>query len=182
MDELEKARQINIFRDLISENESSGGRNMNHPEVKEGIHAGDKALGKYGLMPNTVNELLNKYKSLNRLNDAGKNLRDMPGSDLEEAMSRKLAEELLDKHGYDMGKAAYAWRHGHNIKPKDMDSKPLDTDPYVQKLLENRKKILGPEARIDTPEQKSALGEYIKQNPENIIDKLKSMFDKKEEK
>ena len=56
----DKAKQVKSFLKNISQIESRGGEDMNHPEIKSGIHKGTKAIGRYGLMPNTVGEVLNR--------------------------------------------------------------------------------------------------------------------------
>lgn len=40
----------------LSHLESSGNKNTEHSQMNEGIHAGDSAIGEFGLMPNTAKE------------------------------------------------------------------------------------------------------------------------------
>ena len=53
---------IKKFLQKTSQIESSGGKRLNHPEIQSGIHSGDSAVGQYGLMPDTIKELLNRTK------------------------------------------------------------------------------------------------------------------------
>ena len=58
----ERKRQIDNFLEAIAGVESSGGVNFNHPTIKTGIHKGQRAAGTYGLMPNTVKEVVNRMR------------------------------------------------------------------------------------------------------------------------
>jgi hypothetical protein len=44
--------------------ESSGGKNLNHPWIADGEHAGTRAIGKYAFMPRTIKELVSKSGKL----------------------------------------------------------------------------------------------------------------------
>jgi hypothetical protein len=44
--------------------ESSGGKNLNHPWIQSGPHAGTRAIGSYAFMPATVKELVSKSGKL----------------------------------------------------------------------------------------------------------------------
>lgn len=44
--------------------ESSGGKNMDHPWIEKGPHAGTRAVGKFAFMPKTVHELVDKSPKL----------------------------------------------------------------------------------------------------------------------
>src|SRR5260221_13177133 len=57
-----KVPNIKDFLQKIQQIESSGGKNLEHPTVEGGIQAGDQAIGRYGLMPNTIKELVNRRR------------------------------------------------------------------------------------------------------------------------
>jgi hypothetical protein len=86
------------FLKNIMDIESSGGKDVDHRIITSGIHKGDAAQGKYGLMPNTIEELKSRY---------GKDLN-------EDELATKLAERLLTKTGGDEPLAAAMWNQGHN--------------------------------------------------------------------
>lgn len=46
------------FLKLMSQLESSGGKQLNHPAATKGLSTGDHAVGQYGLMPQTAYEVL----------------------------------------------------------------------------------------------------------------------------
>lgn len=122
------------FLNAISMIESSGGKNLNHRELKHGIHKGDRAIGIYGLMPNTILDLMNQRKKYNRfltpLKGLNKNLivyevKNRPL--IQYGIAKTLANYLLKKHK-DPYKAAHAWHYGHNlskISRKDLNNNYL---------------------------------------------------------
>ena len=130
---------IDDFLNSVSQNESSGGTNFNHKMITSGPQIGQTAIGSFGLLPNTVREVLNRDKdpSLDGLRDMSdeelKNeLEQSPTT--ERQVARKLAERVITNQGGDMEKAAYAWRHGHNMKPERIESEDYRNDPYVKSV------------------------------------------------
>jgi hypothetical protein len=51
------------FLKNIEQLESSSGDNQEHPEIKYGIHKGTKAIGKFGLMPLTLQDISKNLKN-----------------------------------------------------------------------------------------------------------------------
>lgn len=143
----EKKNQIKKFLNNISQIESSGGKNQNHPEIKSGIHQGDKAIGRYGLMPNTVSEVLNRMKSAGTLTPEMEELQKLDSKKLKEKMesnpelqdkvAESLADRVLTRQG-DEEKAAYSWHKGHNLNPEKVKEDYENSD-YVKKY----KKLIG---------------------------------------
>jgi len=148
----EKARQIQNFLNTISQIESSGGKNFDHQQMKGGIHSGDKAIGRYGLMPNTVNETLNRLRmsgqltpelaELNKLDSATlkSTLEGNPG--LEDQIAKSLADRVLAKQ-QDEEKAAYSWNQGHNLTPERIAERPYQEHDYVKKYNAYKKLSAG---------------------------------------
>lgn len=134
---------INDFLQKIEQIESSGGTDTDHPTVQSGIQAGDQAIGKYGLMPNTIKELVNRRRiqgtSTPELQDLSqmdspsmkKYIEQSPG--LEDDLAKQLATMVTRKQMGNEDKSAYSWTNGHNLSPKDISDQQLEDSPYVQK-------------------------------------------------
>jgi hypothetical protein len=132
---------VKSFLDKIAQLESSSGKNIEHKEMSSGIHAGDSAIGKYGLMPNTIDEVVKRDKTAS---DAMKSLLKMSGQekeqylldnpDIEYKLAEQLATHVLKKQGNDQEKAAYSWLYGHNLTPEKIKARDYENDPYVKKL------------------------------------------------
>lgn len=119
----EKVR-LNNFLDTISQIESSGGKNLNHPVSNAPIQAGQQAVGQYGLMPNTVEEMAHRNRGPASV---------LPNSPEEEQVAHQLASRVLDRF-QDPNMAAYAWHSGHNLTPEQIQQRDYLHDPYVQKF------------------------------------------------
>lgn len=112
-----KADQVRNFLRKISILESSGGENTNHPEMKEGMHAGTSAVGQYGLMPLTAQDLDRQY-GVNELQGLPKEevqqqLTEDP--ELQQRLASTLASQLLNKNPEET--AAYKWEAGQYSNP-----------------------------------------------------------------
>lgn len=136
------------FLQNIAEVESSGGQNFNHAEMKAGIHAGDRAIGRYGLMPNTVGEVLNRMRIKGTLTPELQELQQMDGATLKDVLEQnpdiedKIAETLADRvlsRQQDEEKAAYSWNQGHNLRPEQIDQVPYKDSDYVRKYNSYKK-------------------------------------------
>lgn len=126
------------FLNAIAQIESSGGTNTNHPTIQSGPQAGQQAIGSYGLLPNTIQELSNRARLQNQLTpqmaDASRNpasLSDDPA--LEHQYANQLATRVLNRF-HDPNMAAYAWNNGHNLTPEQVRERDYMSDPYVQKF------------------------------------------------
>lgn len=138
-----KVPNIQDFLQKIEQIESSGGKNMEHPTVEEGIQAGDQAIGRYGLMPNTVRELVNRRRlqgtSTGELQDLAemdspsmkKHLEANPS--LEDELAQQMATMVTRRQGGNEDKSAYSWTMGHNLTPDKISNDQLEQSPYVQK-------------------------------------------------
>lgn len=132
------------FKQIIKQIESSGGKNFDHKEIESGIHEGDKAIGSYGLMPNTVDEMLvrnpipyspKEIKKIKTMDAARKKAYLESNPSLEETLVDKLYDKTDEKVDGDELKQAAAWMYGHNRNlesPFYKEGKYLDTD-YVKK-------------------------------------------------
>ncbi len=137
--------QRDNFLDAISQIESSGGQNLNHPVIQSGLQAGQQAIGSYGLLPNTVQELSNRARLQHQLTPemaaASRNPASI-GSDpeLEKQYANQLADRVLNRF-QDPNMAAYAWNNGHNLTPEQIKDRDFMNDPYVQKFIKVRKSL-----------------------------------------
>lgn len=133
---------VKSFLNRISQIESRGGEDMNHKTINEGIHKGTAAIGRYGLMPNTVNEVLNRMRIRGEMTPELENLKSMDhetmkksleaNPQLEEMIAEQLAGRVLQRQGDDE-KAAYSWHQGHNLTPEAVEEKGYKDDGYVKK-------------------------------------------------
>lgn len=138
----DKQKHIQSFLNNISQVESSGGTNFNHPIVNSGIHAGQSAIGRYGLMPNTVNEVLNRMRMNGTLTPELHQLQQLDpvtlkttlekNPNLEDQIAGTLANKVLTRQPDDET-AAYSWHSGHNLKPEDIEQRNYQNDDYVKK-------------------------------------------------
>lgn len=134
--------------------ESSGGLNFAHPEISSGIHQGHRAAGTWGLMPNTVNEVLNRARrdgslspelvALQKLGPRRMKAELEANPELERQIAEKLADYVLEKQN-DEEKAAYSWFQGHNLSPEDIEKRGYKEHDYVQKYRKFKKMLEQPE-------------------------------------
>lgn len=134
--------RVKSFLKNISKVESSGGKDFSHDEMKQGIHAGHRAIGRYGLMPNTVGEVLNRMRINGTLTPELQSLREADPSSLKEILETnpqledQIAEELADRvleRQQDENMAAYSWNQGHNLTPDRIAEMPYQDSDYVRK-------------------------------------------------
>lgn len=121
-----KAQRVMDFLKKMSAIESSSGQNTNHPTMQTGMHAGTHAVGEYGIMPLTAQDLDRQY-GVNELQnvdkfDAQSKLEKDP--ELQERLVSTLASKLLNKN--DTETAAYKWENGQNSQPSPEDVEQSD--------------------------------------------------------
>lgn len=131
------------FLQKIKMIESSGGVDLNHPEMQSGIHKGQSAYGSYGLMPNTIQEIVNRSRISGKMNPSYKEIYNKDpetvktvleqNPEIEEQLAKDLALRLLQKMP-DEDRAAYGWNMGHNLPPERISEEDLNTHPYVNKF------------------------------------------------
>lgn len=109
--------------------ESSGGIDTDHDVMTDGPHKGDKAIGTYGMMPNTLVEMAKRFPS--EINE-GMNKEQLEklarnNPEFEETMAGAMLSYMKDKRGLSDEEVAAAWEKGHNLK-KPSIQKHLNTD------------------------------------------------------
>ena len=132
---------IDRFLDKIGEIESHNGKYTNHRVMTSGIHQGMHAIGKWGLMPLTVQEISRgsadpSVKALAQRDPSEYN--DIINNDpvLEKKIATELGSKVLARQGGDELKAAYAWNNGHNLSPEQIPDEKLLGSPYVHKYFQ----------------------------------------------
>lgn len=135
------------FLDIIGQIESSGGKNIDHPVIQNGIQKGDAALGRYGLMPNTVRELMVRRQVAGQqapmpVDEDSTDMRSMINQNpqLEQDLANQLAQKVLTRQPNDE-MAAYSWNQGHNLSPDQVESRDYQNSPYVQKFQAIKKSL-----------------------------------------
>ena len=120
-----RAQHLKEFLKKISMLESSGGKDIEHDRMLTGLQAGDKAIGEYGLMPNTLVELAKRYPSdtSSALPKEGLEMNMVINPQFEETMAGTMADYLKNKRGLSDDEAAAAWEAGHNKPAKELDLK-----------------------------------------------------------
>jgi len=144
--------EVDRMLDTIAQIESSGGKNFNHAQIKSGMHTGTSAIGTYGLMPNTIQEIANRKRMAGELTPELEQVSKLPpdkmkqtleaNPDLEKAFARKLASEVLKKQPNDE-MAAYSWFQGHNKTPQQIKEENYQDHDYVKKYKKFRKNLFG---------------------------------------
>lgn len=129
---------LKAFLERIAQIESAKGKYTNHPVMQHGIHKGMHAIGQYGLMPLTAQELAKSSQDPEVASLAGVDpqgieaeIKKHPG--LEEKLAQQLAQKVLAKQKGDELRAAYAWNQGHNLSPENITDVKLQSSPYAQK-------------------------------------------------
>ena len=139
----ERRSKINRFLNNISNIESSGGKNFDHKKINYGMHRGHRAIGRYGLMPNTVKEVVNRMKASGLASpelvstarqspDVMKKLLEA-NPEQESRLAEFLANKVLDNQNDDEEKAAYSWIQGHNLSPEKIEKRKYKDLDYVKK-------------------------------------------------
>jgi hypothetical protein len=127
----------------VAQIESSGGKNTHHKPIASGKYRGNKAIGKWGLLKPTVDELVGRMRVSGKLTPEYQNLDMMSRDKLEEhfkknpqielGLARQLAQHIMQRQKNNPERAAYSWLHGHNLHPADIPRDKLLHSEYVGK-------------------------------------------------
>ena len=135
------------FLKLMSQLESSGGKNLNHKPSVHGANPGDTAIGQYGLMPQTAYEVVHPTggkiqtdPNMWQYNDLDKNqlaAEVAKNPDLEKAIAGQYADKVLNR-AQSPEAASEAWLAGPN---KIYSGDELNQMPRVQKFQQLRQAL-----------------------------------------
>lgn len=127
----------------VQQIESSGGKNTKHKPIQGGQFKGTKAIGKWGLLKPTVQDIISRMRIGKTLTPEYQKLEPMSRDQLENHfqkhpevelhLARKLAEHVLKRQKNNPHSAAFAWNNGHNLFPQRIDSATLTNSDYVSK-------------------------------------------------
>lgn len=146
--------ELDPFLLKISKIESDLGKNMNHKTIDKGIHKGDTAIGRYGLMPNTVDDIISNYNNrqsalryklgrdyadpeLEALKNMSKdeyNQYLLENPQTETRLARYLALMLQHRMQNDPRRMAYGWHQGSSYRKRDISDQSLDDNFYVNRF------------------------------------------------
>jgi hypothetical protein len=134
---------------ILSQIESSGGQNFNHPTITHGPDQGTQAIGRYGLTSATVDDTVNKNPALQSaygnilspLDPMGKKQYLESHPDVEQNIAGTLADRLSQRYGGDENKVAYAWNHGSYLNPNKITPDVLAKDDYTNKFQKLKTKF-----------------------------------------
>lgn len=168
--------KIDQFLNTIKQIESGGGKNFSHEELKSGIHKGHSAIGNYGLMPNTVDEIISnmgesagpELLQIKKMSAAEKKSYLEANPETESKLAKQLAAKVLTNQKGDERKAGYSWFQGSNLSAKKVDEKKYNEHDYVKKFDKFRaqeKQALSAPAQI--PANKLPIAPAIRQ-PQGI--------------
>lgn len=100
-------------------------------------------MGRYGLLNNTIQEIIARQRAANTLTPEVKALSGLDqdavrqqvesNPALESQLATYLANHVLQRQGGNELAAAYAWNNGHNLPAQKITPEKLDSSPYVQK-------------------------------------------------
>lgn len=130
--------------------ETSGGINLNHKTITYGKYRGQKAIGRWGLLKPTIDELIKRRKRDGLLTPEVAQLKNLSRDQVEMIFKDKpqveldLARQLVAiiklKQKGNLKKMAYSWLNGHNLTHDKVDKDDLKESDYVAKFLKISKK------------------------------------------
>lgn len=128
----------------VEQLESSGGKDTNHKPVSSGKFKGNKAIGKWGMLKSTIDEMTMRMRAKGAITPEFQQLEPMSRDMTEEYfkknpqvelnLARKLAEHVTSRQRGDLHRAAFSWLHGHNLHPQDIPDNKLVNSEYVSKF------------------------------------------------
>lgn len=128
----------------IAQNESSGGKNIAHPQVNYGLNKGTTAAGSTGMMPLTAQDVVSNNKDLM---DKYGNVLEMSPNKITQYLNNNpdALADISNAHWQhiqgvfpdDQARQAYAWRWGVT-GAKQASDEDIAKQPYVQNFLKQK--------------------------------------------
>lgn len=129
---------VENFKKLMGMLESTNRDDVVHRTVATGPQAGTTAIGKYGQMPNTIENLASRNVRDDQATPLDMLLKGATPDQITQIMkdnpakqqdyASQLSEDVLDKSNNDVPAAAAGWLYGHNLSADQMREK-LKKDP-----------------------------------------------------
>jgi len=139
------------FLKIISDIESSGGKNKNHEVIKKGVNKGQRAGGAYGIVPGTLGEFYNRARNRNYVlpqelsearglgnDEMTKALTENPV--LDDQAAEIISDIMLKESQGDPDKAAYGWNSGFTGM-KEVSPETRSDSKYVKKFKTLKNKM-----------------------------------------
>jgi len=127
----------------VEQLESSGGQNTQHKPIVSGKFKGSKAIGKWGMLKPTIDEMTTRMRAKGQITPEMRQLETMSRDMTEEYfkknpqvelnLARQLAQHVMAKQKGDPHRAAFSWLHGHNLHPDEIPDSKLINSEYVSK-------------------------------------------------
>lgn len=153
--------------------ESTNNPMVRHPDTSQG-----RAMGTYGIMPNTLKEMLDdkkitgqepKFQDISRTPQSDREQYIQSHPDIEKALADALAAHINRQQGDLDNSAAYGWQYGHNLTPDRMENR-TDSEGTPWEQTDRVKRF----QELQDPESKRGQ-DFIKlQNLLNQKDRLSS--------
>lgn len=163
----------NPFLKLMKFLETSDGKLMNHQRMTSGMHEGQTAMGKYGLMPNTAKEMANRVKNKTELDQMIKNADPMMVESILNENPHKydeykkiMADHVLERTNEDPVLAATAWRYGHNAPISKLKEK-IENNPGYKDRIEKAINLKG--LASEKIEEPTFIEELIEEKPKDNV-------------
>lgn len=144
----------------IAQNESSGGKDLSHEKVGQGMHKGHSAGGAWAIMPKTVKFVVDRLDKDGHIKDVYPQLKaytddvDKYHKDITWTLNNspmlsfkiasKLYEHLHNAHEGDPNKVAHSWYHGlqgTKKAAKRHGEDHVNNHPYVRKFIRHLNKL-----------------------------------------
>lgn len=129
------------FLNITKQIESSGGKNLDHPTITDpdSMHFGQHAVGRYAIMPKTVEELGKSshdasIRALSKMSNDDMNQYLKENPDLDEHLANTMADKLEKRFPGEPEKQTYAWQYGHNLPQDRVTDEVLNNNDRVNKF------------------------------------------------
>jgi len=159
---------VESFKKLMGMLESTNNDNVVHRTVASGPQAGTTAIGKYGQMPNTIENLASRNVRDDMATPTDQLLKGASPDQITQIMkdnpakqqeyATQLAQDVLEKTDNDVPASAAGWLYGHNLSANGMRDK-LKQDPEYKDRINSAMDNL-----------------HLQSKPDEYTDKLASPF------
>ena len=133
----------------IAQQESNGGKNLKHAEIKHGISAGTHAHGRYGLTDDLIRNVIQRSPRLSEKHSGVINMDNQHideylqhNPDLEHEIASRYHDRITKELGQDDPRHVYhAWLNGTAGTKKYLESHKIEEHPLANKVLEYYEKM-----------------------------------------